>query len=335
MTVSDDFGNTPFKALKKAKLNLKDDDADGTGKKKKPKAPKPQAAKKPPEDDLAAQDELFLRAMGGRSRRAARPRQQDDPGLSQPFEKLLEEDEKRRKQGKDGADSGAAPEGAPAPASTKAPGTPQPAATRPAPDAPPAEEADLFLSAMDDVQPMDGTRGRDVPKPCTPPEPKPPTDPDAAVREHLEKLVAGKIDFDLEFTDEYQHGHVVGLDPKIFNKLRAGSYTVEAHQDLHGLNTEQALLTTVDFIRRNYLLGKRHLLLVTGRGRNSPDGRGILRDEAQMWLTREPLRRVVLAFVTALPRDGGAGALYILLRKYKKSLGKVQWDRLPKEWMEQ
>ena len=82
----------------------------------------------------------------------------------------------------------------------------------------------------------------------------------------------------------------------------------------------------------SYTMGKRHLLLVTGRGKNSPDGRGILRDEVQTWLTREPLRRVVLAFVTAQPRDGGAGALYVLLRKFKKSLGKVQWDRLPKDW---
>ncbi len=41
------------------------------------------------------------------------------------------------------------------------------------------------------------------------------------------------------------------------------------------------------------------------------------------------LRRVVLAFCTAQPAHGGAGALYVLLRKYKKSRGKIQWDRTP------
>ena len=36
---------------------------------------------------------------------------------------------------------------------------------------------------------------------------------------------------------------------------------------------------------------------------------------------------VVLAFCTAQPKHGGAGALYVLLRKYRKDRGKVRWDR--------
>jgi hypothetical protein len=39
-----------------------------------------------------------------------------------------------------------------------------------------------------------------------------------------------------------------------------------------------------------------------------------------------PVKEVVLAFVTALPRHGGAGALYVLLRKFKKTRGKVRWE---------
>jgi hypothetical protein len=38
---------------------------------------------------------------------------------------------------------------------------------------------------------------------------------------------------------------------------------------------------------------------------------------------------VVLAFCTARANDGGAGALYVLLRKKRKDVGKVQWDRIP------
>jgi DNA-nicking Smr family endonuclease len=52
----------------------------------------------------------------------------------------------------------------------------------------------------------------------------------------------------------------------------------------------------------------------------------VLKEELKTWLTRDPLKRVVLAFVTALPRHGGAGALYVLLRKYKKIKGKVRWE---------
>ena len=47
------------------------------------------------------------------------------------------------------------------------------------------------------------------------------------------------------------------------------------------------------------------------------------------WLTHDPLKRVVLAFTTALPRHGGTGALYLLLRKFKKVKGKARFE---KEW---
>jgi DNA-nicking Smr family endonuclease len=55
---------------------------------------------------------------------------------------------------------------------------------------------------------------------------------------------------------------------------------------------------------------------------------GILRQGVQSWLTRDPVKRIVLAFCTAQPRHGGAGALYVLLRKHKKGQGKIFWDKL-------
>lgn len=336
--MSDEFENNPFKALKSAGLNLPDaDDPDGTKKKKrnayKPPAPaktKPQPAPEPEDESLAAEDALFLRAMGkapGRAAYEARKKAEaaaprTDEG-DRPFAELLEEHEKQAHKAREA--QAATPAQSPKKAAKTEPAPPPP------PDLDPEEEA-AFLAAMDDVKPMHPGSGRDVQPAVETPEPAPAKHPEALAREHLRRLVRGEIDFQLEFTEEYQHGHVTGLDPKIFNKLRAGSYAVEAHMDLHGMNADQALLATVDFIRRNYLLGRRTLLLVTGRGKNSPGGHSILRDEVQTWLTREPLRRVVLAFVTAKPRDGGPGALYVMLRKYKKSLGKVQWDRLPKDW---
>ena len=118
-----------------------------------------------------------------------------------------------------------------------------------------------------------------------------------------------------------------GLDSKIFQQLKAGSLSVEGHLDLHGQNAAQALDALLFFMRESYLAGKRVVLVIPGRGKNSPGGLGILRTEIQNWLTREPLRRIVLAFCTAQPRDGGTGALYVLLRKIRKSVGKVAWDK--------
>lgn len=180
----------------------------------------------------------------------------------------------------------------------------------------------LFRQAMADVSPV-RSRGRDL---SPPPESR--EKARALAVEHLDELLSGTLEFALEYSEEYIEGHVLGLDAFILGRLRAGQYSPEAHLDLHGLNIEQAFPALVQFIKAAYTGGKRHLVLITGRGRNSPGGTPVLRERVQVWLTREPLKRVVLAFCSAQRRDGGAGALYVLLRKRKKQ-GKIIWDRLP------
>ena len=191
------------------------------------------------------------------------------------------------------------------------------------PDAP--QEEEMFLNAMQGVKPMDSSAGRQVaPKPET--AAQPPVSPEDEARRDLDRFMRGEIEFELEYTDEFQYGYVRGLDIKTFQQLKAGSLSVAAHLDLHGMTTDQAQESLLFFIRESYLQGHRCVLVVTGRGRNSPGGQSILRSETGTWLTKDPLRRVVLAYCTAQPKDGGAGAVYVLLRRQKKTQGKVHWD---------
>ncbi len=145
----------------------------------------------------------------------------------------------------------------------------------------------------------------------------------------LQELIDGKLEFSLEYSGEFVECQVVGLDSLVLDKLKAGQYSPEAHVDLHGQNAEQAHTSLLHFIRNSYQRNLRNVIVVTGRGLNSPNGVSVLRDRIQSWLTREPFKRVVLAFCTARAHDGGPGALYVLLRKYKKSRGKIFWDRIP------
>lgn len=79
------------------------------------------------------------------------------------------------------------------------------------------EEAEAFLRAMNQVQPLQA-RGREVtPEPCRSNLPP----PQAALS--LQDYLDGKLEFALSFSDEYLEGHVVGLDQMIMNKLRAGA----------------------------------------------------------------------------------------------------------------
>ena len=183
------------------------------------------------------------------------------------------------------------------------------------------DHAHDFVKAMRDVRPLKN-KGRDVLRNVEPPAAPDPPQPSFLA------LLENTLEFALYFSEEYVQGHVVGLESLILQKLRTGQYSPESHLDLHGLNARQAFDALVGFVRRSWHRGMRTLLLIPGRGKNSPEGVAILRARVQSWLTQDPLKRVVLAFCTARPVDGGPGSLYLLLRKYKKK-GKVCWERSP------
>lgn len=209
--------------------------------------------------------------------------------------------------------------------STLAAAKPKPKAQQEADSGDEGQEDTLFFRAMQGVEQISGS-GRQVqpPPPPAPDLPDDETDPEAKL---MRQAMQGNVDFELELSEEYMHGFVRGLDSKIFQQLKAGRLSPEGHLDLHGQNADQALDALLFFMRESYLSGRRMVLVIPGRGKNSPRGLGILRQELQTWLTREPLRRIVLAFCTAQPKDGGTGAVYVLLRKMKKQQGKVAWDK--------
>jgi len=200
---------------------------------------------------------------------------------------------------------------------------------KPAEAEPPQDEGDLFAQAMSGVARIAGQEtGRQVAARVRPVAEAQPQDPEAEARAKLYDLVSGKVEFELEYTDEYVQGFVKGMDQKIFRQLKAGQLSPEAHLDLHGLNAEQAYEGLLGFVREQYFLGKRCLLLIPGRGINSPGGMPVLKQELKGWLTRDPLKRVVLGFSTAQPRHGGAGAIYVLLRLRRKNEGRIRWENL-------
>lgn len=186
-------------------------------------------------------------------------------------------------------------------------------------------EEDLFGKAMQGVAPL-AARGREITPPSTAGTAQtPPVDPAKALRDLLE----GRVEFALYHSDEYMEGHVVGVDHAVLGRLRSGQLSPEAHLDLHGQNARQALDALTLFIKNAYQRSLRTVTVVTGRGKNSPGGIGVLRPMLQEWLTKDPFKRVVLAFCTAQPSDGGPGAVYVLLRKYKKNRGKIIWESAP------
>jgi DNA-nicking Smr family endonuclease len=106
-----------------------------------------------------------------------------------------------------------------------------------------------------------------------------------------------------------------GIDRRLAQRLHRGDYAVQAHLDLHGHTVEEAKASVDRFLTNAYSTGQRCVLLIHGRGRNSKDNRPVLKEQVQIWLSHGRLSRLVLAFATAPVTDGGAGAVYVLLRR--------------------
>jgi DNA-nicking Smr family endonuclease len=175
-------------------------------------------------------------------------------------------------------------------------------------------EEEVFWQAMQDVTPIkqDGRARVNNPPPAV--SRRTQTDENEALAE-LYDLVAGRSGFDVTDTDEYIEGCVVGLDTHLVRKLRQGEFSRQAHVDLHGMTVEVAQDEVEQFLSTAVRNGLRCVVIVHGRGRNSPGQIPVLKDRLKVWLTRGKLARVVLAFATARQHDGGPGALYVLLRR--------------------
>jgi DNA-nicking Smr family endonuclease len=180
------------------------------------------------------------------------------------------------------------------------------------------DETRIFLEAMSDVDPL--TIGKNMITRIPNPDIRPAhqiRDDDLEVMAHLSDLVSGIAEMDFTFSDEYIEGSVHGFSRKLMKRLKKGQIPIQDYVDLHGLTKQKAETRIRDFLIQSQQLGLRCVLVVHGRGLNSEDHIPVLKERLPVWLTRGPVKKSVLAFSTAMPYDGGTGAIYVLLRKPK------------------
>ena len=177
---------------------------------------------------------------------------------------------------------------------------------------PPDPEGELFDEAMSGVEPL--VQDRSVPE-IVFRTPVPQSARDREALRELDRLVSGDAPLPVQDTDEYIEGAISGLDPRVLRKLRKGEFTLQADLDLHGSNAETARGLLERFIEECHARGLRCVRIIHGRGRRSPGGVPVLKSSLPRWLSRGPVRQVVLAYASAPQHDGGAGATYVLLRR--------------------
>jgi len=98
-------------------------------------------------------------------------------------------------------------------------------------------------------------------------------------------------------------------------RLKRGQFPVQDYIDLHGMTRQEAETEVKEFLLESHRLGLRCVLIVHGRGLNSPESLPVLKEGLPIWLNRGPIKKIVIAFATAKPYDGGTGAIYVLLKR--------------------
>ena len=108
------------------------------------------------------------------------------------------------------------------------------------------------------------------------------------------------------------------LGRRLKQKIGRGSEPIDARIDLHGMTQAAAHGALAHFLRRAQHDGARVVLVITGKGKAGADPhaeRGVLKRQVPLWLESPELRPLVVGFEAANIGHGGAGALYVRMRK--------------------
>jgi DNA-nicking Smr family endonuclease len=195
----------------------------------------------------------------------------------------------------------------------------------------PEFEEDLFAKAMEGVTPI--SRDNSVERICQ-------VDPPEGLRDNEDTEILSKLvdlvkygkGFNVADTPEYIEGTGYHVPRAVAKRLHQGDYSIEAHIDLHGYNSEDAREIFEKFLKWAIFTGKKGVLIVHGRGLCSPS-EPVLKKKVEEWLTRGLWRKWIVAYSSARICDGGAGATYVLLRERPVSkrfkLGKLKMKKTP------
>jgi len=130
-----------------------------------------------------------------------------------------------------------------------------------------------------------------------------------------------------------------GLDGRNRRRLERGKLDIDGRIDLHGMTEAQAHQALERYIIGAATAGKRLVLVITGKGKgrdwqgnplpvpeapwerkggySMPTRSGVLRRVVPQWLATPPLSAHVVETAQAQPKHGGAGAIYVYLKRQR------------------
>jgi DNA-nicking Smr family endonuclease len=111
-----------------------------------------------------------------------------------------------------------------------------------------------------------------------------------------------------------------GIEPNVRRKVTRGRISLDGTIDLHGLRQDEARAALARFLQARARRGDRTVLVITGKGLQSPDPaalveRGVLRTMLPFWLNGPELAPLIAGWSQAAQHHGGGGAYYVRLKR--------------------
>ncbi len=173
-----------------------------------------------------------------------------------------------------------------------------------------SEDSDLFRETIGKVRPVTND------KILLNNERKPKPYPKEINTECVDPLTLSKeCDLDKVGLEDSLSYTAPGLQTAVLKKLRKGYFDLDAEIDLHGLTSNTAKQQFLQFLQDCTYNGYRCVHIVHGKGYRSTDQHPILKNNLNLWLRQH---QDVLAFCSAPQKNGGTGAVFVLLRLINK-----------------
>ena len=110
------------------------------------------------------------------------------------------------------------------------------------------------------------------------------------------------------------------IDKNLLRNIKRGRIKINSILDLHGYRVSEAKPMVYKFIKENYEINSRLILIITGKGKrlgveDGWRGKGVLKDLLPNWLKSILLSRYIIWYDVAPSQQGGSGAYLIYLKK--------------------
>jgi len=117
---------------------------------------------------------------------------------------------------------------------------------------------------------------------------------------------------------------ISGIQPNVFKNLKQAKYKFDYHLDLHRMSVSQARNAVFQLISGAEVEDLRCFLITHGKGERSKQP-AKLKSYVNHWLKQIDQ---VVAFHSAQPHHGGAGSIYVLLKKpkQKRKINQSKYD---------